>query len=346
MTTSATGVSGVQNVLLVEDDAATRAMIARHLRVSGYLVTPMESAEQVLLATSERPLDFGVVISDVHLPGMSGIDLASWLLARNPSQPVVLITGDPDAALAREALSRGPVSYLLKPFELFELDAAVGAAMRHGPVEDRPLVSMDDAGSPDAGWIPDEWLAFVDERSQAGPGHADRVARLALLLADTLPIDVRELSATDLALAARMHELGRLSGPTAHPAEMAANGASLLLEAGYPPVLARAVRHLHERWDGTGGPDALAAEAIPGASILLSAADALDHYTGAWVRAGIEPAEAVRRALGLMEAQRGSVFGPVVADAVQRESDAIADVLMQRTADEDAELAAPARRLA
>lgn len=343
---SATGMPEVQNILLVEDDAATRAMIARHLRVAGYAVTPMESAEQVLLATAERPLDFGVVISDVHLPGMSGIDLTSFLLARNPSQPVVLITGDPDAALAREALSRGPVSYLLKPFELFELDAAVGQAMVRRPSvgEDRPLVPMSEA---DAGWIPDEWLTFIDERSQAGPGHADRVARLTLVLADALPAEERELSATDLALAARMHELGRLSGPTANPAEMAVNGAALLAEAGYPELLARAVRHLHERWDGTGGPEGLAGEAIPCASVILSAADALDHYTGAWVRAGIEPAEAVRRALGLLEAQRGNAFGPAIASAVQRERHAVSDVLISQRMDEsDTELLAPARRLA
>jgi response regulator RpfG family c-di-GMP phosphodiesterase len=199
----------------------------------------------------------------------------------------------------------------------------------------------------DAGWIPDEWLTFIDERSQAGPGHADRVARLTLVLADALPAEERELSATDLALAARMHELGRLSGPTANPAEMAVNGAALLAEAGYPELLARAVRHLHERWDGTGGPEGLAGEAIPCASVILSAADALDHYTGAWVRAGIEPAEAVRRALGLLEAQRGNAFGPAIASAVQRERHAVSDVLISQRMDEsDTELLAPARRLA
>jgi response regulator RpfG family c-di-GMP phosphodiesterase len=321
-------------VLLVEDDAATRAMITRHLRALGFVVTAMESAEQVILQAGEALDRFGVVISDVHLPGTSGIDLASYLLRRNPSQPVVLITGDPDEALARDALSRGPVSYLLKPFELFELDAAVRQTIvRMQPGRERPAMQAE-LPAPAEARIPEEWLHFIDERSYAGPGHAGRVARMVLVLANGLPDVVIDASADELSLAARVHELGRLSGTTSNPTEVAEQGATLLSAASFPAAVVRAVRHLHERWDGSGGPDGLKGLQIPSSSLVLSAADSLDHYCSAWMHAGMKPADAVDRAVSLVVVQQGALFSPLVAGAVHREKAAIRAVLTAQRPEE------------
>src|SRR5687768_11207007 len=117
------------SVLLVEDEAGTRGVLAKHLGRVGLDVTAVEAAEDVPGARERLGRPFDVVVSDVHLPGMSGIELATMLLASFPGQPIVLITGDPDEALAREALSRGPVSYLLKPFQPFELEALMRSAL-------------------------------------------------------------------------------------------------------------------------------------------------------------------------------------------------------------------------
>ncbi|HEX2167580.1 MAG TPA: response regulator, partial [Longimicrobiales bacterium] len=113
------------SALLVEDDAATRALITRQLERTGLDVVALESGERVLREAADRYTSFDVVILDVHLPGMSGLELASLIQARRPEQPIIVITGDPDPRLAREALSRGPVSYLLKPFEMSELVGVV-----------------------------------------------------------------------------------------------------------------------------------------------------------------------------------------------------------------------------
>jgi putative two-component system response regulator len=317
--------SATRTVLLVEDDAATRGMIARHLRGSGFTVTAVESAEEVIMRGAEAPPTYDVVISDVHLPGTSGLDLASHLLKHAPTQPIVLITGDPDEALARDALSRGPVSYLLKPFELFELDAAIRQALLRGAPR-APEQTQDPRGeavTARGGHLPESWLEFVDEQSYAGPGHADRVARVAVTLIGSLPDAGLEMSTADLALAARTHEMGRLGGPTSDPTDMAVRGAELLAEAGFPEPVVRTVRHLHERWDGTGGPDQLAGAEIPISAQVLSAADALDHYCAAWIQAGMRPVDAVDRAVSLVIVQQGSLFNPVVAGAVHRERSTI-----------------------
>jgi response regulator RpfG family c-di-GMP phosphodiesterase len=316
-----------RRVLLVEDNAATRRMIDRHLRRSGYDVTAVESAESIV----GRGTDYDIVVSDVHLPGQNGIELAAQLLAERPSQQIILITGDPDEALARHALSRGPVSYLLKPFELFELDSAMRqAAQRLEQREPEGLAearasSGGGAGRRD-GWVPEGWLEYLDAASYAGAGHSMRVGQLAVKLAESVPLALVQWSTDELTLAARCHELGRLVGASADPAELASHGAKLLQELGFPDGVVQVIRHLHERWDGGGGPDGLSAWDIPAASLILSVADSVDHYVGAWRQAGVPVSDAVDRAIGLVLVQQGTVFSPLLAAVVQREADFVRKV--------------------
>ena len=312
-------------VLLVEDDNAARALLGKYLWRAGFEVSAEDSAETAL-ASWRMVGPYDVVISDVHLPGMNGLDLTSFMLRENPSQPIVLITGDPDEALARDALSRGPVHYLLKPFELFELEAAVrqavsqSATRRGAPpvVGTRPREAM-------VGVVPREWLAWVDERSYAGRGHAARVARVAALLYDDTRLG-DQLDQADLELAAQAHELGVMLGKSADPIELATRSADLLDDLGASPSVSMVVRQMHERWDGSGGPEGLGKDAICAGARLLAAADALDHFTAALTRAGVSPDVAVERAIGLILVQQGTVFSPEVARAISRERVAIQSI--------------------
>jgi hypothetical protein len=128
-----------------------------------------------------------------------------------------------------------------------------------------------------------------------------------------------EVASSALSEAAASHELGRLVEPTAQPSVLAERGARLLRELGCDPGVVCAVRHMHERWDGTGGPSGLAVWEIPTASLILGVADALDHYASAWRQTGVALREAVDRAIGLVLAQQGTVFSPLLANAVKRE---------------------------
>ena len=304
-----------RTVLIVEDDVATRSFIARQLRRKGMEVTAVGSAEEVLVEASRRSVAFDVVVSDVHLPGMSGLDLATLVLAANPRQPIVLITGDPDAALAREALSRGPVGYLLKPFEIDDLAAAVEKALKRlapGPVSQLPEAEV-------TGRVPLQWLDLVDQQSYAGKGHARRVARVAMAIAEAARSIEERLEVGELVVAAWSHELGRLSEQASDPVVVAVEGARLLSELGCATGVVEGVRHMHERHDGTGGPEGRAADEIPPISQVLAVADSVEHYAAAWLHAGKGPAEAVERALGLVQVQRGTVFTPEVVDAALRQ---------------------------
>jgi response regulator RpfG family c-di-GMP phosphodiesterase len=302
--------TAAQNALLVEDDTATRALLARQLERAGLNVLAVESGERALQEAADRYASFDVVVLDVHLPGMSGLELASLIQARRPEQPIVVITGDPDPRLAREALARGPVSYLLKPFEMSELLAAVG----------RALAGRRAAGEGAAGEAPATkkgWLDLV-EQSYMGSAHARRVGRVALALAEALPGVTSRLEVSDLLVAAWSHDLGR-RGADGDPAVVATEGARMLQELGSTVNVVSAVRALAEHYDGTGGPAGLAGEEIPLISHLVAVADALEHYALAGPGAQSSPAEAVDRGLGLLRAQRGTVFRPEVVDTACRQ---------------------------
>jgi len=310
-------------ILLVEDDTAARALLGKYLWRAGFEVSAEESAENAL-ASWRMVGPYDVVVSDVHLPGMSGLDLTSLMLRENPAQPIVLITGDPDEALAYDALSRGPVHYLLKPFELFELEAAVRQAVAQSATRrGAPPVVGNRSRESMVGVVPGDWLTWADERSYAGSGHAERVAKVAaLLLADMRA----ELDPADLERAAYAHELGVMLGRSADPVELATRSADLLDDLGSSPAVSRIVREMHERWDGTGGPAGLRAESICAGARLLAAADAIDHFAAALIRAGVAPEAAVERAIGLVLVQQGTVFSPEVARAISRERVAIQSI--------------------
>ncbi|MBI4410485.1 MAG: response regulator [Gemmatimonadetes bacterium] len=315
-----------RRILLVEDDARVRGMVARHLRRAGYEVIEALSAEEVLLEL-HRQMTFDVVLTDIHLPGLTGIELARLVLARSPLQPVIIITGDTDEGLAREALSHGAVGYLVKPFELFELDAAIGQALsRTDLLEATQALARAEVGHPQArsaGVIPAGWLRLADERSGAGLGHGYRVARVLGVLASGLPADVSHAERNALDLAARAHELGRLLGPPPGPVELACRSAQFLADLGVPADVVRVVRHLHEHWDGTGGPDRLAGNAIPLGSCVLAVADALDHQAATRASVGREPDQAAAAAIDVVLALEGTAFHPAVTRALREARTAI-----------------------
>ncbi|MCA1789460.1 MAG: response regulator, partial [Thioalkalivibrio sp.] len=119
-----------RSVFLVEDEPALRGLLAAHLRSRGYRVLEAGDAEAAVRYLIQEP-PFDLLITDVHLPNLSGIELLRLLQAHSPMKPVLVITGDDDSTIAEEAIGRGAAGYLLKPFELAEMDAAVAQALRH-----------------------------------------------------------------------------------------------------------------------------------------------------------------------------------------------------------------------
>ncbi|MEI8276935.1 MAG: response regulator FixJ [Hyphomicrobiales bacterium] len=114
-------------IYVIDDDDAVRQSLEFLLKTAGMTVRGFEHAKAFLdiLPQVQR----GCVITDVRMPGMSGIDLLSRLKDSNPNLPVIVITGHGDISLAVEAMKIGAIDFLEKPFDDDHLIAAVRAAL-------------------------------------------------------------------------------------------------------------------------------------------------------------------------------------------------------------------------
>lgn len=108
-----------RRVYMVEDDEALRRTVRRTLTDAGIYTEEFDSAEGLLEGYSERPL--GVILLDMRLPGMGGLELLDQLENLLPANPVVMISGFGDIPSAVRAVRRGALDFLQKPFRKDEL---------------------------------------------------------------------------------------------------------------------------------------------------------------------------------------------------------------------------------
>src|SRR5215471_10818457 len=114
-------------VHVIDDDEAVRDSVEFLLRTSGIAASTYDSASAFLKALPTA--GFGCIITDVRMPGISGIDLLRRLAEMRVKMPVIVITGHGDVPLAVEAMKIGAVDFLEKPFEDELLLGSVRAAL-------------------------------------------------------------------------------------------------------------------------------------------------------------------------------------------------------------------------
>jgi FixJ family two-component response regulator len=101
-------------VSIVDDDESFRGAMTRFIRSLGHSVAAFSSAEEFL--TSNRLHDTTCLISDVQMPGMSGIELQDRLLADGYRLPIIFVAADPESNARGRALASGALGFLTKPF--------------------------------------------------------------------------------------------------------------------------------------------------------------------------------------------------------------------------------------
>src|SRR3974390_76140 len=120
--------SNARVVHVIDDDDALRGSLTFLLRAAALEVHDYPSAKAFFDALPETGL--GCIITDVRMPGMSGIELLRRLKELNIAAPVIVVTGHGDVALAVEAMKIGAVDFLEKPFDDEVLMASVNAALQ------------------------------------------------------------------------------------------------------------------------------------------------------------------------------------------------------------------------
>lgn len=114
-------------ISIVDDDESVRIAVGSFIRSLGFTVRTFPSAEEFL--ASPVLDETSCLISDVQMPGMSGLELQKALLARQSRVPVIFITAFPDDGVRRRAEAGGAVGFLSKPFEVEAMIAHLNAAL-------------------------------------------------------------------------------------------------------------------------------------------------------------------------------------------------------------------------
>jgi DNA-binding NtrC family response regulator len=178
-------------VLLVDDDAAIRDTLAHHLGRSGYTVTTADAAEPALGMLVA--VDPDVVITDVRMPGMNGLELVALLRQRMPELNVIVITAYEDMETAVGAIRAGAFDYLVKPLDLDQIELVLDRALR-----DRKLRQRLDRMSEDEGR-----RSSLDTLAGRDPRMIEIYKRIGALASNRATVLVRGETGTGKELIAR-----------------------------------------------------------------------------------------------------------------------------------------------
>jgi len=118
-------------VLIVDDEPDVRKVVKMTLNKAGYDVIEAEDGEKAIAAIKEgeNPLLLDVIISDIRMPKINGVEALNYFQQQWPTVPLIVLTGFPDMEMATGFLRQGIVDYLVKPVAKEKLIAAVGKAI-------------------------------------------------------------------------------------------------------------------------------------------------------------------------------------------------------------------------
>jgi len=329
------------SLLIVDDEAEVRSVL-NDLLGDTYQCSQAPSAEEALAQLRER--DYQLVISDITMSGMSGLEMIAHVKVISPDTVIVMISGMQTIESAINALRLGAFDYLMKPFDLRQAEAAVTRALEHHEliaakrryeyhleelVEqrtaelDEALASLENAYRSTLKAL----TAALETRDAETHGHSERVVTFSLRLGREYGLGASEMKA--LEFGSLLHDIGKIGVPDAilrKPAKLTdeewvrmrehpRHGQQILRGIKFLEGAARIVAQHHEKWDGSGYPLGLRAEEIDVCARIFAVADAFDAITSDRVYREGRSYEAAARELDEWSNQQ---FDPKVVEAFHR----------------------------
>ena len=328
-----------ESILVVDDEPHVVDILAKHLRIEGYAASTAENAREAL--EKIRQEEYSLLLSDIRMPGMSGLELLRKARAIAPDMAVVMVTAVLDREAAVEALRCGAYDYLVKPFDLDDVTLSINRALekRRLVLENRDYQlnlekkveerTRDLAGKNreirELSLNAIKALVFaLEAKHKYTEGHSRRVAAHAAGIAAGMGLLQDEIDRIELA--GLLHDIGKIgirdsilnkAGPLTEEEFEHVKTHPLVGERILQPIdelkgIVEYVKHEHERWDGSGYPDGLKGDEIPLGARIIAVADVFDALTSARAYRG---AYKIKPALEMMRGGRGSHFDPEVLDA-------------------------------
>jgi putative two-component system response regulator len=357
-----------ERIVIVDDEPGVRRLLRAHLSCLPHETLEARDAAEAmaLLADVPRP---GLVLSDIEMPGLSGVELLKRIKDLDSNIQVVMVTGLQDLETVRECLREGAYDYLVKPFDPDDLLNTVERALERARLilqnEEYQLnlermvleQTVEIRQTRDIALITLARLA--ESRDHATGQHLERMAAYSRRLAEQLADGVYSGSigtgfVEHLYKSSPLHDIGKVGIPDSillKPGPLTAEEREIMRR--HPEIGGETLRSVveqfrgnsfltmgmeiayshHERWDGRGYPYGLAGDEIPLAARLVAVADAYDAITSRRPYKGAcGHQEAVRR----ITADRGLHFDPVLVDgflACHEDFDAIRQRLTDPLAD-------------
>jgi len=327
-------------LLVVDDEQVLRDAIARFLRDRGYQVSVAGSGTEAL--EHLRANKVHLMLLDIRMPGMNGIDVVPEALEFDPDLAIVMLSAVSDATSAAISMQRGAIDYLTKPIELTDLVNAIQRALRRRDtlIQSRGITS----------WLREEvqrrgaeaererrkqeqitvatleaLINALEAKNRWLRGHSSRVAALAATIAHEMELPDEDLD--HVRMAGRLHDLGKIGireevlnkeGPLTdeeyeHVKAHVTIGSQILAPLSHLGTVVSYVRHHHEHWNGSGYPDGLSGEDIPIGARIICAAEVYDALT---TSRPYHPTTPPEEAVARMRALSGVVLDPTVMEAL------------------------------
>ena len=346
------------SVLIVDDEPAIRMMLATQVSFLGYDGETAQDGNEAL-GRLERPPRPEIVLSDVEMPGLSGLDLLRRLKRLDRTLQVVMISGRNDVDMVRECLREGAYDYLAKPFEIEDLANTLRRALERrkllveNEIYQSSLERMVREQTEEIRETRDIALLtlakLAESRDPETGLHLDRIAEYSRHLAEGLRDGPYASEVTDefvdhLHKSSPLHDIGKVGIPDAillKPAPLTPNELLFMrrhttiggdtLRSVIEKFSGRSFLHMameicyshHERWDGSGYPAGTGGTAIPLPARVVALADAYDAITSARPYKPPLPHEEAMRRITLDRARH---FDPVLVDSLLQSHEAFIEI--------------------
>lgn len=347
-------------ILVVDDEGPVRKLLGRIVSQLGHHVTLASNADEAE-SSLRHDSTIELVLTDVRMPGTSGLDLATQIAVDFPGTAVVMVSGvdDPDTAL--RAIETGVYGYVLKPFRATEIQITVMNALRRRMVETENrrhrdaleelvqgrtaelsvtmgLLAQSNSRLRQAQEEIIRRLSIASEvRDEETGAHIHRMSAYSTILADELGLEPERVEL--VRVASPLHDVGKIGVPdtilkkpgrhTPEEFELMKQhtifGYRTLRDTGFPllDIAATIAWTHHERWDGSGYPRGLSGEQIPIEGRIVAIADVYDALTTKRV---YKPAFSVEKSCEILREGKGRHFDPVLLECFFRRFDEVRQI--------------------
>jgi len=297
-----------KTILIADDELDIRELLGDFLEGEGYECILAHDAFDALKKFKSAPR-VDLVMSDIRMPGRTGLDLLSDIKDIDEDVMVIMISAVKDIEPAISAMSKGAYDYVSKPFKLTEVVQIAKKALEkrrlilENKEYQRRLEKMVEERTAKLNSALEELnttytftlralVTFLDTRDEETQGHSLRVVKYSMKLAELIGIEEKDRLKV-LEYGSLLHDIGKIGIPDAilrkkdkltdqeweimktHPVL----GYQILHKIEFLEAASQIVLHHHENFDGTGYPDGLAGEEIPLGARIFSVADMIDAIT-------------------------------------------------------------------